>query len=132
MAMRSLLAGTRRPLLPPPELSLSEWADRHFVLSAETSAQPGKWRTLAWQREVMNCLTDDRVERISVMKSARVGYTSLISAGLGYFMAHDPATILCVQPTCDDSKGFSKETVAPMLRDCPVLARLAVRASEDE
>jgi phage terminase large subunit GpA-like protein len=37
-------------------------------------------------------------------------------------MHQDPSSILVVQPTVDDAKNFSKETIAPMLRDVPVLA----------
>jgi phage terminase large subunit GpA-like protein len=57
------------------------------------------------------------------MKSARVGYTLCVSAAIGYFIDQDPSSMLVVQPTVDDAKGFSKETIAPMLRDVPVLAR---------
>ena len=31
---------------PPEKLSLSEWADRNAFLSAESSAEGGRWRTL--------------------------------------------------------------------------------------
>jgi phage terminase large subunit GpA-like protein len=34
----------------------------------------------------------------------------------------DPCPILVVQPTVEDAKGYSKEEIAPMLRDCEVLA----------
>lgn len=112
---------------PPPRLSLSAWADRYFVLSAETAAEPGRWRTLPYQREIMDAITDPKVRQVAVQKSARVGYTLMLSATLGYYMHQDPTSIMVVQPTVDDAKSFSKETVAPMLRDVPVLAKLAVR-----
>ncbi|KKL12508.1 hypothetical protein LCGC14_2535080, partial [marine sediment metagenome] len=38
------LNGTRAALKPPPKLTLSEWADENFVLSAG-DANPGRWRT---------------------------------------------------------------------------------------
>lgn len=115
---------------PPPRRTLSQWADEFFVLSAETAAEPGRWRTLPYQRGIMDAITDPAVEQVSLMKSARVGYTLAVSAAMGYFMHQDPSSILVVQPTVDDSKGFSKETVAPMLRDVPVLARLRVKDME--
>lgn len=117
---------------PPPKLSLSEWADRNFVLSSETAAEPGRWRTLPYQIEILNSITDPRVAQIAVMKSARVGYTLCVSVAIGYFMEADPSSMLVVQPTVDDAKGFSKETVAPMLRDVPVLARLTVREQKSK
>lgn len=111
-------------LLPPPKLSLSEWADRHFYLSAESAASPGRWRTLPYQKGILDAITDPTVERVSVMKSARVGYTKCINAAIAYFIAQDPCPILVVQPTIEDAEGYSKEEIAPMIRDCEVLTPL--------
>lgn len=117
---------------PPPRLTLSEWADRFFVLSAESAAQPGRWKTLPYQVGIMNAITDPTVEHVSVMKSARVGYTLCVSAAIGYYMHQDPASMLVVQPTVDDAKNFSKETIATMLRDVPVLAQIACKDLESK
>lgn len=117
---------------PPPLLSLSAWADKFFVLSAETAAEPGRWRSLPYQREVMDAITDSTVPMVVVMKGARVGYTLMLSAAIGYFMTQDPSSMLIVQPTVDDAKGFSKETIAPMLRDVPVLSRIVFRDVEEK
>jgi phage terminase large subunit GpA-like protein len=117
---------------PPPVLSLSAWADEYYVLSAETSAEPGRWRTIPYQREIMDAFADPKIRIVVVMKSARVGYTLCLSAAIGYFMHQDPSSILVVQPTVDDAKNFSKETIAPMLRDVPVLSRLRFRDIEEK
>ena len=37
-----VLARCAAVLKPPPELTLSQWADRYRVLSAESSAEPGR------------------------------------------------------------------------------------------
>jgi phage terminase large subunit GpA-like protein len=115
--------------LPPP-VSLSEWAETNFVLSSETSAEPGRWHTLPYQRGIMSAITDRSVVRVTLMKSARIGYTLMVSAAIGYHIDYDPASMLVVQPTDDDTRGFSKETIAPMLRDVPCLARIMVRDTE--
>jgi phage terminase large subunit GpA-like protein len=116
------IARARARLRPPPRLSLSEWADAHFYLSPESAAEPGRWRTLPYQRGVMDAITDPNVERVTWMKSARVGATKVMNAAIGYFMHQDPCPILVVQPTVEDAQGYSKEEIAPMLRDCEVLA----------
>lgn len=117
---------------PPPRLSLSAWADRFFVLSAETAAEPGRWRSLPYQVEILNSITDPGITQVTVKKSARVGYSLCMSAAIAYYMAQDPSSILVVQPTVDDAKNFSKETIAPMLRDVPVLTRLVFRDVEEK
>lgn len=113
-----------RAFRPPPRLSLSQWADQHFVLSAESAAEPGRWKTLPYQRGIMDAITDRSVEQVTVMKSARVGWTKILNAAVGYYIHQDPAPILVVQPALDDAKGYSKEEIVPMLRDVPVLVGL--------
>ena len=121
---RHWLAGVGAALRPPPRLSLSEWADRHFYLSPESAAEPGRWKTLPYQKGILDAFTDPAVWRISVMKSARVGYTKCLNAAIAYFLHQDPCPIMVVQPTVEDAEGYSKEEIAPMLRDVSVLADL--------
>ena len=109
-------------------MTLSEWADEYAYLSAESSAEAGKWHTIPYQRGMMDAFTDPEIEQISIMKSARVGYTKIINNAIGYFIHHDPCPIMVVQPTIEDAEGYSKEEVAPMLRDTPVLAGLVSEA----
>jgi phage terminase large subunit GpA-like protein len=108
---------------PPPRLSLSDWADAKFCLP-EGDANAGRWRTLPYQRGIMDAFSDPGIERVSVMKSARVGYTRMCDACMGYFIEHDPCPILAVQPTLEDARKYSKENIAPMLRDVPALRGL--------
>ncbi len=115
-------------LLPPPKLSLSQWSDEHAYLSAESAAEPGKWTTLAYQRGIMDALTDPEIEWVVVMKSARVGYTKILNNLIGYHIHQDPCPIMVVQPTVEDAEGYSKEEIAPMLRDTPVLRGLVSEA----
>lgn len=129
IAASSWLDGTSEALRPPPRLSLSEWADRHYRLSAESSASPGIWRTRPYQRGILDAITDPSIERVSVMKSARVGYTLCVNAAIAYHMHHDPCSIMVVQPTVDGAKKYSKEFIAPMLRDVEVLADIVKGAS---
>lgn len=106
---------------PPRRRPGSQWADAFFYLSAESAAEPGRWRTYPFQREILDAMTDPAIEQVSVMKAARVGYTKLLGAAIGSFMHQDPCPISVVQPTIEDAQGYSKEEIAPMLRDCPAL-----------
>jgi phage terminase large subunit GpA-like protein len=106
---------------------LSDWADRHFVLPAG-DANAGRWRTLPYQRGILDAISDPGIERVTVMKSSRVGYTKSFCAAIGYFIAHDPCPILVVQPTIEDAKKHSKEDLAPMLAEVPALRGLVAEA----
>lgn len=124
--LRDRLAEARRTALKPPEdLSVSTWADRHAYLSAETSADAGKFTAFAYQNGMMDAVSDPSVQRVTVMKSARVGYTKMLDHIVAFFIAHDPAPILLVQPRVEDAEDYSRTELAPMLRDTPVLAAIA-------
>ena len=109
---------------PPEQMSLSAWADKYAYLSPESSAQAGKWRPFPYQVGIMDAFTDPRNEYVTWMKSARVGYTKILNHATAYFIAQDPSPILIVQPTIEDAQGHSKDEIAPMLRDTPVLEGL--------
>lgn len=133
MAVRAkAILGTRSVLAPPPDLSLSQWAEEHFRLSAENSSQPGRWRCYPFQRGIMDAVSDVRNRKITVMKSARVGYTKTIVAAIGYHVHQDPCGMLVVQPTVEDAQGFSKDEIAPMLRDCSRIGQLVQDESPSE
>lgn len=108
---------------PPPELSVSTWADRYRKLSSEASAEPGQWRTdrAPYQRGVMDAINDPMTETVVVMSSAQVGKTEILLNTIGYFIDHDPAPMMLIQPTLDLAQAYSKDRLAPMLRDTPIL-----------
>ena len=111
---------------PPPVLTVSQWADRYRRLSAESAAEPGQWNTdrAPYQREIMDSVNDPLVEEIVIMSSAQVGKTELLLNIIGYYIDYDPAPILVVQPTLKPmAEDFSKDRLAPMIRDTPALAR---------
>lgn len=113
----------RRILAPPPRLTVSEWADRFRMLSREASAEPGKWQTsrAPYQRGIMDALSEPMVERVVFVKASQVGATELLNNICGYFIDQDPGPMLVLMPTVDLAKAWSKDRLAPMLRDSPRL-----------
>ena len=123
-ATMDLLARCAAVLKPPPELTLSQWADRYRVLSAESSAEPGRWHTdkAPYQREIMDAIGDPHIRKVVIMSAAQIGKTdAFILNPLGYYMDYAPAPILVMQPTLDMGQTFSKDRLAPMIRDTPEL-----------
>lgn len=108
---------------PPPEMTVSEWADAERRLSSEASAEPGRWRTdrAPYQRGILDSINDPSVKMVVVMSSAQVGKTEFLLNMIGYHVDYDPAPILLLQPTVDMAQAFSKDRLAPMVRDTPAL-----------
>ncbi len=110
-------------LKPPPQIVISQWADNERRLSKESSAEAGRWRTsrAPYQREMMDCINDPEVENIVLMTSSQIGKTEIVLNIIGYYMDYDPSPMLLVMPTLDLAEGFSKDRLAPMIRDTPAL-----------
>lgn len=115
---------------PPPTLTVSQWADLYRRLSPEASAEPGQWRTdrAPYLRGVMDAVSDPSVETVVVMSSAQVGKTEVISNVIGYHVHQDPSPILAVMPTLELAEAYSKDRLAPMVRDTAALAALIADA----
>lgn len=112
-------------MVPPSDLTVTEWAEQNRRLSAESAAEPGPWRTsrTPYLREVMNSFTDPRVKHIVMVAASQVGKSEFLNNAIGYIIDQDPGSILFVHPTTIDAKEYSKLRIAPMVRDCPTLKK---------
>lgn len=109
---------------PPPDLTVSQWADAERKLSSESSAEPGRWRTdrAPYQKEIMDAVNDSSTKKVVVMSSAQVGKTEIINNIVGYYIDNDPSPILLLQPTLEMAQAYSKDRLAPMVRDTSALS----------
>lgn len=116
-------ARTRDLLRPPPDLTISQWADRYRRLSPEASAEPGEFSTsrAEYQRGIMDAISDAATSDVVVRTSSQVGKTTILENVIGYYVSQDPAPLLVIQPTLEMAETFSKDRLAPMLRDTPIL-----------
>src|SRR5262245_43207919 len=111
-------------LEPPPTITVSQWADAHRMLSSEASAEQGHWNTsrAEYQREIMDCLSPSSpYETVVLKKSSQIGGTEMLNNLIGFIVACEPGPVLVVQPRVEDAKAWSKDRLAPMIRDTPVL-----------
>ena len=88
-------------LRPDPDLTVSQWADRHRMLSGRATAEPGRYRTVRtpYMGEIMDRLSPgDPTQRIVFMKAAQVGTPRLaaISAPTTLAIALADSTNRCL------------------------------------
>lgn len=69
----------------------------------------------------MDAVSDPTVETVVVMASAQVGKTEVVNNVVAYHIDQDPCPILVLQPTLEMAQTWSKDRLAPMLRDTPCL-----------
>lgn len=126
MGLAAMKNRVRSVLAPPPDLSIWEWAEQHYVISTEYASQPGKFRInkTPYLKQPFEDIKHPETEEILLETAAQVAKTTLLMATWGYFMAEDPAPLLYVMPSLDAVEDFSKERIAPMIRDTKVLSEL--------
>jgi phage terminase large subunit GpA-like protein len=119
---------------PPPELTVSQWADAERRLSSEASAEEGAWDTARaeYQRGIMDAISDPEMSEVSVRTSAQVGKTELLINAVGYYAQHDPAPMLFIEPTLELAQAISKDRIAPMFRDSPALRGLVRKGNKED
>lgn len=114
----------RQGLAPDPDLTVSEWSDRHRILSSRGSAEAGPYRTsrTPYLREIMDTLGPrSPIRRVVFMKSAQVGATEAGNNWIGFCIDQAPGPFLAAQPTSDLAKRFSQQKLDPMIEDSPKL-----------
>lgn len=113
-------------LEPPPDRTVSQWADeRAYLISATGRAV--RWKTREPQRAILDAFDNDRIEELSVLKSSRFGWTSILMAAMGYFIDQDPSPLVMVQPRTKDAEEWSKEHVQPSIEASPYLAPIVAK-----
>lgn len=99
----------------------SEWADKYFYLSPESSGTEGRWKCYPYQIAILNWMTSDDIEEVNWQKSRRVGYTKCLLAAVGYQIEQKNRNVAIWQPTDGDAKDFVTDEIETMLRDVPSL-----------
>lgn len=123
-----MLRDCMRLFHPGDQMTGNQWAETYGYLSAGVNAEPGKWRSQPYQVEILNAMTDPNITQVTFMKSARVGYTCMLMNAMGYYIEHDPSTIMFVQPTIADAEDFSKENIDPLFNDTPAIREKLIDA----
>jgi phage terminase large subunit GpA-like protein len=109
---------------PPPRMTVAEWSKKERVLSKESSARGGRFDPLPYQVEPMDSVCDPTVVSTALQWAAQLGKSEILNNTLGYFADPDPAPCLMMQPTLEMGEAYSKDRLAPMIRDTPALSRL--------
>jgi hypothetical protein len=92
---------------------LSEWIEQNIKLPEGVSALPGPVRLWPCQHEIADAISDPCIERITLVKPVRVGFTTLLTGATGSFVANEPAPILALLPTESDARDYMVSDIEP-------------------
>ncbi len=113
---------------PKPDITSLEWAEKHFKLSRGVDYSAGPWRCWPFQRAILLAMGDDRISEVSFQKSARLGWSAMVRAIVGYFIEHKKRGLAVWSPTDSDRDRFSKKAIDALIRDCPAVANVMPNA----
>lgn len=131
MSLSAIRSNALRALLPPARLPLSTWIETHMRLPDGVSALPGRIKLWPYQHEIADTITDPAIERVTLVKPVRVGFTTLLSGAIGAYIVNDPSPIWALLPTESDCRDYMVSDLEPIFAATPVLSG-AMSAESDE
>lgn len=122
---------------PVEELTVSEWADRHRIVSPESGSPfPGQWSTdrMPHLREPMDCLHPDHPAASVTLKcSAQVGKSEIIVNWFGFIVDRAPGPMMTMLPSLDEAVKFNRIKLQPTIDASPKIRhRVAAETQRDE
>lgn len=112
----------RSMLRPPPNMTVSQWAEKNRILPKGTTSRPGPFRAEKFQREMMDVFNDPTVKKVAFMKSTQVGGSDATLLNIiGFTIDIDPKPIMMVMPGGQVVKEFGRKRLMPMLQATPSL-----------
>jgi phage terminase large subunit GpA-like protein len=127
------LIGSRalRSLIPPMRMPLAKWIEEHLRLPDSVSATPGKVRLWKPQIGICDAISDPDIERVTIVKPVRVGFSTLLTATIANYVSNEPSPILALLPTEDDSRGYMVDDIEPIFEATPSLKGLLSTSKVD-
>lgn len=118
-----LIGSVMRAYAPPPDLTVSQWAEAHRRLPAASASKGARWSnaTAPYLAGIMDATTEPTARTVVIMGASQTGKSSAIHCTVGYWMEHDPSTVLWIMPSFDDAKRLSRGALADMIRSTPAL-----------
>ena len=95
--------------------------EKEIRLPSTVSAVPGKIRLYPFQKGIADAIGDPLYSQVSVLKSARIGYSTILNGAIANFVVNDPSLILVYLPNDDMAKSFVTSDMEPTFEDSPAL-----------
>lgn len=111
---------------PPPDLTVSEFADQEIVVTSGPLSGT-RWQTdfAPYQRGILDAIHEPGVQFVVIMGSSQWGKTACAVNVVCYHIGHDPCEILVVEPSEKPmAEDFAKNRLDPTIKASPLLSGL--------
>lgn len=114
-------------MMPPPRMRVSEWAEAHRMVSAESGSRyPGPWRNDRAPHlvSIMDALgPDDPAEDVVFVASAQVAKSEVGVNFFGFVVTQSPGPMIIVLPSHDEAIKYNRTKLQPTIDETPTLRR---------
>jgi phage terminase large subunit GpA-like protein len=123
MTVDDLVAAVMPTFAPPPNLTVSQWAEANRRLPVSSPSRGARWSnaTAPYLVEIQDAAGDPAVSRLVVMGCHQSGKSEALHNAVGYWIEHDPSNVLWIMPSFEDAKRRSRGALADMVRSTPGL-----------
>lgn len=123
--------GERRIFRPKEKLTVSQWAERHRIVT--NGPMTGKWRNdiTPYLVEPMDTLNLPWVRQIILQFAPQTGKTQVAFNFLCYCIDQDPGPAMYIMPDEKVTKRIARRRIIPMFRSTPRIAELMSLRSDD-
>ncbi len=123
--------GERRVFKAKEKLTVSQWAERHRIVTSGPYAGPWRNEVTPYLKEPMDCWNLPFVRRIILMFAPQIGKTQVAFNCLAYAIDQDPGPAMYVMPDEKVAKRIARKRIIPMFRATPRLRELMSPRSDD-
>lgn len=122
--IRGALRAGLAMLIPPPDMSVSEWAEINVRIPTG-NAIPGPYRVAnaPYQREPMDQFTNPDCFRVTLKWGAQVGKTLTLLCIQGYAIDMRPRSQMMMQPSQGDVQTWLETKFNPLVESSPSIRR---------
>jgi phage terminase large subunit GpA-like protein len=103
-------------------IPLDRWIEDNLNLPQGLTAEPGPIKLAPYMREIARAIGDPAVERVSIQKSARVGYTTVMTGALAYHIIISGVALGRQQHEHRRRVGYAITDFENTLLDSPTIA----------
>jgi phage terminase large subunit GpA-like protein len=119
-------------LIPPANIPPSVWAEGDPARGLKPNVQipvgnavpgPINFDNAPYQREMLDWIKEPGVYAIDLMLGAQLGKTTVLQCATGFYIAHEPRSMMMSQPSEGDLQTYLETKLTPMIEANPAIAK---------
>ena len=109
---------------PPQKIKVSDWVEKEIHLPKTVAHVSGRISLYEYQKGIIDAVADPSISRVTVQKSARIGYSTVLIGLLAHYVVNDPSLILLYLPDEGLARSIVTSDIEPIFEESPALKKV--------